>query len=202
MTDRWTRVRVGDHSFGVLDRGEIPIETADYSNGLVVTMAAGATIYTGIDTGTVRVRAVAQTAPPAQDEPDTPPWEEIVEASLYAPYGQLRIDSPDQGPVPDLPLLSPAGPGWYRIRAHARGRDTAFDAVRTEPVEDYLLYVWPADPAPPTVINATDRCGQGLRAAAATQGSTTASPSEAPDRAHQDQLRDSLLRRTDKQPPV
>ncbi|MEV0624042.1 hypothetical protein AB0I81_62765 [Nonomuraea sp. NPDC050404] len=35
MMDASADVRVSDHAFGLLDGGDIPIETADYANGLV-----------------------------------------------------------------------------------------------------------------------------------------------------------------------
>jgi hypothetical protein len=138
----WINVGVDDHSFYILDQGEIPIETADWSNGLVVTMSADAVIYTGIHTGYVRVRAVPHTRPP-QEETAAPssPWEEIIETSVHAPYGELRVDTQETGPVTDIPLLSPQGPGWYRVRVHARGRDTDYDGVRRDPIEDYLLLI-------------------------------------------------------------
>lgn len=159
------RVHVGDHGFGVLDKGEIPIETVDYSNGLLAPMSVGAMVCTGIDTGYVRVRVVIRAGPPEEiDEDGDVPWEEIVEADVYAPCGQLRVDSLPHGPVADLPVLSAAGPGRYRVRAHARGRDTAFDMVQDD-VEDYLLVVWPTQgEADSLTIRATDQCGWGLRA--------------------------------------
>ncbi len=177
-----------DHSFGVLDNGEIPMDTADHSNGLVVMLATGALIYTGIDTGNVRLRAHSYAEPP--QELDEATWEEIVEVSVHAPFGQLQIDSLHTGPVPALPVLSKAGPGWYRLRAHARGRDTAYDAVSEEPVEDYLIQVWPAQPTPTVIIRATDRCGQGLRESAAQTRLLTEAPI-----AHDVQDQQELLRR-------
>jgi hypothetical protein len=48
-------VHVSEHSFGVFDQYEIPIETADWSTGLVVEMSVGAMIYTGINRGYVHV---------------------------------------------------------------------------------------------------------------------------------------------------
>ncbi|MEU2726066.1 hypothetical protein [Streptomyces smyrnaeus] len=64
---------------------------------------------------------------------------------------------------PDLPVLAPAGPGSYRVRVHARGRDIAPDGVAEEPVEDYLLIVWPAPPEPDTVHKQTDNFGAEWR---------------------------------------
>jgi hypothetical protein len=83
MTSSWATVRVDDLSFGVLDNGEIPIETADWSNGLVAVMSHGAVISTGIHTGYVRVRVDLTTAAPHEDDSS---WEEVVEASMHAPH--------------------------------------------------------------------------------------------------------------------
>lgn len=162
----WVNVHVADHSFGVFDQYEIPIETADWSTGLVVEMSSGAMIYTGIDRGAVRVTTDVRSTAPEQIDPG--PWDDVVEASVHAPHGELRIHRLEYGPLdqpPPLPLLSQRGPGSYRLRAHVRGRDLHYDTVQTDPTEDYLLTIWPADPAPSLIIRATDRCGYGLRLA-------------------------------------
>ncbi|MEU2631064.1 hypothetical protein, partial [Kitasatospora sp. NPDC007106] len=126
----------------------------------------------------VRVAAAFHTTPPTVPSDTREDWSEIVEASLHAPRGRLFVESLDHGPVPDLPLLSDAGPGWYRLRVCARGRDTAYDAVVAAPVEDYRIDIWPAAPSPNAVIRSTDRCGQGLRASAADR---RVPPSPGPD---------------------
>ena len=166
MTDQLL-VPVTDHSFGVFDKFEIPIATASWGTGLIVEMAVGAMIYTGIDRGPVRVTVDIRDAAPS--DVDREPWDDIVEASLTAPHGQLRIQPleyvPQADPSFSVPLLSFAGPGTYRLRAHTRGRDTAYDTVQTEPCEDYLLTIWPAPPQPSLIIRATDKCGYGVRLA-------------------------------------
>ncbi|MGV8973474.1 MAG: hypothetical protein ACOH10_14215, partial [Rhodoglobus sp.] len=60
--------------------------------------------------------------------------------------------------------LVDGGVGWYRVRAHARGRDLRFDLVAEEPVEDYLLEAWPEDPAEPNTVQVTSRIGRQLDA--------------------------------------
>ncbi|ROO52867.1 hypothetical protein EDC02_7814 [Micromonospora sp. Llam0] len=157
-------VYVTDHSFGVFDTDEMPIEAVDWTTGLLGPLAAGAMIYTGVDRGPVHVSVDVRTEPP--DEVVTDGWDDIVEATVNAPHGQLRVHSLEYGPTdrpPPLPILSPAGPGSYRIRVHARDRDLHYDLACTEPTERYLLTVWPAPPLPPLVIRATDRCGYGMR---------------------------------------
>ncbi|MFC9078739.1 hypothetical protein ACFTY7_17360 [Streptomyces sp. NPDC057062] len=71
-------------------------------------------------------------------------WDEIVDHTVETTTGALRVTSV-MSDTPRLPLLTPQGPGTYRVRVHARGRDTAPDGDAHEPVEDYLLIVWPAD---------------------------------------------------------
>jgi hypothetical protein len=44
----------------------------------------------------------------------------------------------------ELPVLSFNGPGHYRLRVHARGRDTAVDLSPDEITEWYLIQAWPA----------------------------------------------------------
>ncbi|MGW2254746.1 hypothetical protein ACWCXH_31825 [Kitasatospora sp. NPDC001660] len=195
MSSDWVHVRAVDHSLGVLDSGRIPAETSDYSTGLIVLMSAGARIYTGIDTGPVRVRASAHgERPPMPDLDDS--WSDIVEASVFAPLGNLRVDSLAHGPAPRLPNLSASGPGWYRIRVCARGRDTAFDQVCEEPVEDYVIAVWPQGSSAPVTVRSGDRCGQSLRMFAAGRASQPTAPSTTPvGPADAEQERQAALRR-------
>ena len=64
----------------------------------------------------------------------------------------------EDGPHEDLPLLTPHGPGSYRVRVCARGRDAGFraDRVTDSPVEEHLLQIWPA-PHAPDVVYKQDR---------------------------------------------
>lgn len=157
-------VRVTDHNLGISDHGGLPIETADYSTGLLVTMSVGALIYTGIDTGYVHVSVELRTEPPTRVDADE--WDDVVEASINAPHGKLRMHQMEYGPgdsPPALPILSHLGPGIYRIRVHVRGRDRYYDRVENNSDEFYHVLVWPADPVPSLIIRATDQCGYGLR---------------------------------------
>jgi hypothetical protein len=64
---------VAEGTFGVLDGGDIPVDTADWSNGLAAPMSHGAIILTGIRTGDVLVTAEARDTPP-QKTVNRPPW--------------------------------------------------------------------------------------------------------------------------------
>ncbi|MER5510861.1 hypothetical protein ABT052_36880 [Streptomyces sp. NPDC002766] len=99
---------VAEGTFGVLDSGDIPIDTADWSNGLAAPKSHGAIILTGIHTGDVQVTAEPLDTPPPAG--DTTTWEEIVETSVHCPSGQLLVESLDLGPADELPNLATAGP--------------------------------------------------------------------------------------------
>ncbi|CAN3985940.1 hypothetical protein KPATCC21470_8672 [Kitasatospora purpeofusca] len=174
-------VTVVDRSFGLLDAGVIPAGPVDRSTGLIVVMNVGARVQTGIHNGPVNVRATVLETRPGPDARLREDWSEIVEASISAPHGNLRVDSLADGPVPALPLLSPYGGGWYRVLVTARGRDTARDAVVEDPVEDYDITIWPEPPSPPRVLQALDDCGHSLRLTAARQPAQAPAPSTEPD---------------------
>ncbi|WP_157856013.1 hypothetical protein [Streptomyces aureocirculatus] len=137
-------VYVPEGSFGVLDSGEIPADTADWSNGFVAVMETGVLIATGIHTGNIRVQASPYLTAPSLSSSDAEVWDEIVEVSVQAPHAGLCVESLHDGVIAELPLLSTGGNGPYRLRVHARGRDIAYDQVREQPVEDYLIQAWPA----------------------------------------------------------
>ncbi|MEV7617544.1 hypothetical protein [Streptomyces sp. NPDC089799] len=158
------RVFVNEGSFGILDAGEVPIETADWSNDLVARMDRGALVLTGINTGNVSVQVATLEAP--AEEHASAAWEQCAQVLLWAPTGQLRIESLVNGPHPDLPLLSTAGPGWYETEIRAYGRELERDGSNLHSIEQYLITIWPAHDAPPppsTSIEQADDGGQLLR---------------------------------------
>ena len=194
MTELWENVRVGDHWFGLLDAGEIQFVNEDWSNGLVRALPSGAMIYTGIDTGPVRVQAVASSEPPTAIDPG--PWDEVVEISIRCPHGSLRVDSPDHGAAAGLPLLSSSGPGDYRVRVHARGREQNYDRVLDSPAEDYLIVTWPAPMAPDRIVQVTDQCGRQLRQASERHPAvpTTTGYLSTKEQRHRTGLHNAILR--------
>ncbi|WP_157856017.1 hypothetical protein [Streptomyces aureocirculatus] len=152
-----------DGLFGLLDEGELPADSADWSNGLVAVMTAGALIATGTAFGPVRVQAVTGLeAPPAAGDQDG--WEEIIEVTVQAPAGRLRAHSLEDSQFSELPVLSTQGGGPYRVRVHTRGRGNAPSQTEDDPVEDYLLQVWPAGADRGTVIlRSSERIEMALR---------------------------------------
>ncbi|MFJ8613590.1 hypothetical protein ACIRH0_41420 [Streptomyces sp. NPDC093675] len=154
-------VRVDYHTFELTDSDTRTPTGFDTSNGLVFSVPGQAMICTGISNGWVNVSVQVCWHPPAQVDANA--WEEIVEHSVETATGALRVTSV-MSDAPELPLLTPQGSGTYRIRVHARGRDTAPDGAVFEPVEDYLLIVWPAESQPDEIHKQTDRYGTELRA--------------------------------------
>lgn len=154
-------VRVDFHTFELTDSHRRAPIGFDPSNGLVFSQPGMVVICTGISTGWVHVRVRLCPRPPTRVEAGA--WEEIVEHSVETTTGALRVTSV-MSDTPRLPLLTPQGPGTYRVRVHARGRDTAPDGDTHEPVEDYLLIVWPAGPQPDEIHQHRDRYGAELRA--------------------------------------
>lgn len=103
-----------------------------FPNGLVATGVDtdGATIVTGISMGLVDVTVeLADEAPPLALEER----EEVVEISIESSHGSLHVFGLD-GDLSDLSNLASSGPGHYRLRVHARGRDTKIDGVARTPV--------------------------------------------------------------------
>ncbi|WP_409097281.1 hypothetical protein [Streptomyces scabiei] len=129
-------------------------------NGLVSAVDGAIEVSTGIHTGDVRVTVELHAAKP---EPAAD-WEEIAEISWRSPSGEALVAPPMDDPV-DLPSLASRGPGHYRLRVHARGRDKAVDhTVVDEVVESYLLQSWPAAHQDALLVRATDAYGIHLRA--------------------------------------
>jgi hypothetical protein len=151
--------------------------------GLTETIPGFVVVYSGTNIGPVRVTVqVHQAAPPL----DLVAWEDVTEISFTAPNGQTTIQEWG-GQVPqELPNLTPGGPGSYRLRLHVRGRDRGREQVSPEePVEQHLLAIWPAPPAPNVIHQLTSQDGQaqaGRAAQAAEQParSATADPAFEP----------------------
>lgn len=158
------RVFVSYHQFWIVDLGCAPGPGFGPSNGLVtVTGPGAAVVHTGIHTGPVVVEVrVFDAAPPT---PDRAGWDEIVQVSIHAPHGRLDVTAMTVHNRHSLPKLCPGGPGDYRLRVHARGRDVLPDGVPDKnPTEHYLIQVWPGPAAPEIVHKSSDRYGASVRA--------------------------------------
>ncbi|MEU1940637.1 hypothetical protein ACH49O_41025 [Streptomyces coeruleorubidus] len=128
--------------------------------GLVSADGGAIEVTTGIHTGDVHV-----TVEPHSQRPDPARgWEEITEISCHSPSGELLVTSFMDDPA-DLPSLASRGPGSYRLRVHARGRDRAVDQTTVDEVaESYLIQSWPAAHQDALLVKASDAYGAQVRA--------------------------------------
>ena len=158
-------IEASDHQF-LLQDAERYGHPVNGHNGLVeLAPPGGAIIFTGVHSGPIAVSVEARRSAP--DGVGVDGWDEVVEVSLSVPQGQLKPAAPMDDVADPFPILTLAGPGDYRIRIHARGRDTEIDGVVDEPVEQYRIVVWPAPPAPEAIHRQTDACGAAMREASA-----------------------------------
>ncbi|UQS22837.1 hypothetical protein L1857_08405 [Amycolatopsis thermalba] len=188
-------VYVQDHSFVLGDAdAETPFEAMDYSTGVAGVMQSAALLYAGVDRGYVTVSVDAAEARPALETPQQwtalAEWDDVAEISLEIPNGELRVDQLEYRPGEtriELPVLSAAGPGSYRVRIHASGRDRHFDQAVDDSGESFHLVVWPQPPAPPLIIKATSACGYGLRLNQNARSAAPSAETAAGDQRNQDE---------------
>jgi hypothetical protein len=155
-------VPVQYHQFNISDEdGSAGSDLPPDHNGLVRVTDGVVTVLTGIHTGTVHVTVARHESEPAPDDGD---WQECVEISAHSASGDLMVRGLMDDLDEELPVLSFDGPGDYRLRIHARGRDTAVDLAPDEVTEWYLIQVWPACVGPATVLRLRDAYGTSVRA--------------------------------------
>lgn len=140
------------------------------ASGLVGVEPGVAVVLTGTQFGNVLMGVQAGESDPGLD---TGRWDEVVEVSLVSgPGGQGLNVSSGGNKHEGFWQLTPPGAGSYRVRVHARGRDTGadLDVVDDEPVEEHLVQIWPAPAAPEVVHKTTDEFGAALREYASDPG--------------------------------
>ncbi|MGW4371757.1 hypothetical protein ACWEKT_39685 [Nocardia takedensis] len=138
MTETGT-VQVDHHRFLLTADGADTTEMT--SEGTLIRTGPGfVTVLTGIAHGptTLTLDTTSGAAPRISD------WE-VVEETVLDSAETLRVTSPDALAPPDF---TPIRAGRYRVRVHARGRDTRRDLDVTEPPETYHITLTPStDPA-------------------------------------------------------
>lgn len=140
--------------------GEEPT-ISNVTNGLIAVTPDRAYIHTGMEQGPAEVRVqIFDQAPQA----DLGGWDEVVEVSFTSTHGNAFLGTP--GDSVDFNLAA-SGPGTYRLRVHAKGRDAfpgrKLGRRKPEAEEEYLLYAWPAPGSPESILKTTDEVGQELR---------------------------------------
>ncbi|MFF8953515.1 hypothetical protein ACF09I_32630 [Streptomyces sp. NPDC014940] len=154
-------VPVQYHQFQINDEdGPAGPDLPRTHNGLIEVQDGIATVHTGIHTGDVDVTITQHAEAPAPGDAE---WDEIVEVSLHSVSGELMVRGLMDDLDEELPVLSFDGPGDYRLRIHARGRDTAIDLAPDEITEYYLIQVWPAPRHGASLLRQTDSYGASVR---------------------------------------
>ncbi|MFD7714153.1 hypothetical protein [Streptomyces sp. NPDC059786] len=121
------------------------------------SLAAGGpehlTVFAGTHTGWIRLTTEqrADMPPPVGDD-----WETAVDVSIYSSSGRLRLFQWGGDVVDEAGDFATAGPGWYRVRVQARGRDAGRSGAGEDAVEEHSLTTWPAPPEPDVVHRADD----------------------------------------------
>jgi hypothetical protein len=166
-------LQVGDGFYWIRAGGPegLGTEVPDAAATGLVGLARGlAMVLTGTQFGHVACSVQSGDSDPGLDVAQ---WDEVIEFSLAASPGSpgLGIAAMDGGPD-ELTALTAPGPGNYRVRLHARGRDAGagLDVVAGKPVEEHLLQVWPAPVSGTIIRKASDAFGRATRDAAAQPG--------------------------------
>lgn len=124
-------------------------------NGLVEADPddGSARILCGQEIGRIAVTAqLWDEAPPLHAEG----WQDVAEVPVS--WDSAFIDFATTGTEADpAGRLELPGPGNYRIRVHGRNRDDGDPRVAGDPVEEYLIQVWPAPAGGPELWKATSR---------------------------------------------
>lgn len=198
------QVRVQDHCFIVGDASDAtpPFDLLDWTSGIAGAMPSALLVDAGIQSGTVSVTVTVTDDRPPLETPQqwatTAEWDDIAEVSVNAPQGTLTVEQLQYPPGTEplsLPVLSPQGPGCYRLRLHAAGRDQQYDQIAEDSDVRLLIAAWPSPFSAPLIIKSTSMCGYGLRLSElqrSPNGETIPVTVDQRDQA----ARDALIRRT------
>jgi hypothetical protein len=152
-----TRVEVQDHFYWICESGTFPttVDLTGSGTGLINVQDGTAAVITGTGMGPVDVRTESLHNRP---EELASGWDEVAEASLASSGQPLVIVNFDGFICATLPV---DGPGSYRLRVHARGRDAANEHVTSlvEPLEEHLLQLWPAPEQETQLLETRDQFG-------------------------------------------
>lgn len=185
-------VPVAYHLFFLAEANTDPTPSISTANGLVDIQPGMVIIFTGIHTGDARLTVEARNGPPTEVSAEA--WDEIVEVSFDASIGRMAVSALGDDVTDPFPILTHVGAGSYRARVHARGRDTDIDGTVFEPVEDYLIQIWPAPPAPQRIYKQTDRYGAELRSTDQDETPALQPPPPTLEDQRAEALRQNLLR--------
>lgn len=96
--------------------------------------------------------------------------------------------------------MATADNSQYRVRVHALGRDVRSKTTQAPP-EEYLLLVWPSEPAPTCTLRTSSRLEEEEQAEAANPHPPRMTPAEPGEATAEQEVRaqlDNALRRSRK----
>jgi hypothetical protein len=148
-------VPVHYHQFHINDEDEPTGPDLEPGHNGLFRLTDGLTIIDtpGLHTGDVEVTVTLHKTEPA---PDNGHWQEIVEVSAHSASGDLMIRGMTDDLDVQLPVLSFHRPGDYRLRIHARSRDTAIGLPPDQIAKWYLIQAWPVPSDEARVPRQTD----------------------------------------------
>lgn len=119
----------------------------DFSGtGLLAVTLSGPAVVCGTHMGEVDVTVEVWDGAP---ELDADGWQDVAETALSWDGEAMAVWGDDE----ELPVPIP-GPGTYRLRVSGRHRDDGEDRDEDDPVEEFLLQLWPAPPSAPQLHRA------------------------------------------------
>lgn len=140
-------VDTSSHQFNLSPQGVMPIYGDGQIGPVFMTLSDADLVRTGIAYGMVPVHFLTAVPEPLGGLPEDG-WEMSEEASLDL-TGDLFLNDVD---YLQHVLAFTVTPGPHRIRVSCRGRTLSYDGTQSEdpndPVEEYLITVWPAEPGP------------------------------------------------------
>ncbi|WP_278313323.1 hypothetical protein [Lolliginicoccus levis] len=139
-----------DHLLFVQQLDEFPEPDPEHPYLNFLCLNAGQILISvGTNCGPINaaVQVLAQ-APPLEPHQ----WEDIDEGDIaYSGLGLVLQGEMGLRQLPAEPetTFTPEGDHRYRVRVSARGRDIDYDHPTDEPLEDYLIQLWPVALATP-----------------------------------------------------
>lgn len=118
----------------------------------------GVKIMCGQEVGHIAVTAELWNGPPPMV---TEGWQDIAEVS--AAWSSSVMDFGTTTAGEDASTLHLSGPDDYRLRVHGKNRDGGDPRGRSDPVEEYLIQIWPAVRTGPLLIKSTSDTAFGWR---------------------------------------
>ncbi|KJQ55748.1 hypothetical protein [Microbacterium sp. SA39] len=119
-------------------------------------------IVTGVFMGPVTVDVEPLDTRPTEDDIR---WEDVAEFPARRVSGApVTVHGEMELPAEDVPDLAPGDSELVRIRVSATGRDANFDLAVSEPTEQYLVQIWPADEGEKVSWRSSSRTAASRRA--------------------------------------